>query len=317
MAAQYDHRLSGVWRVVQTRSRGHVPQPGDSLYLFGNYLLIQDRERCWQIDYSVNQTVEPHRIELVNQTVASLVLPESPLKLSRQKGIYRIEGNSLWLCLSSGLVDSDSLEYPANWNLQDDTRFERIELDRVPVDLKDVTAAMLPELVNRFCGKPVEASFPVREYPQRDRAAERRIAELVDTIQAREFQSEDFADAYDREISDTERVPFAVQWLLLEVDNGGFDQYLSNGSGAIALDTIRILKMIGAPQTAALLDQAVAVFEDGIPPRDQEMRLEQLRRIELEQSEMLSGLDEQFYSCPEDLSRLAVQWLSKTVPDRE
>jgi hypothetical protein len=295
---------------------GHVSRPGNSLYLFGNFLLIQDRDRRWHVEYSVNPSVDPPRIDLENRTIASLVPPDSPLRLSRRKGIYRVEGDSLWLCLSSGLVDSDSVEYPANWNLRDDSHFERIELERVPVELKEVTTAMLPELVNRFCGEPVEASMPIRGDPKRDRAAEEKIAELVDTIHKREFQSEDSADAYELELKDTDRVPLAVLWLTLEVDNGGFDQYLSSGRGAMALDTIRILKMIGAPQTAALLEQAVTVFEGGIPPRDQETRLEQLRRIDLEQSELLSGLDEQFYSCTEDLSHLAVQWLSETVSDR-
>ena len=110
-------------------------------------------------------------------------------------------------------------------------------------------------------------------------------------------------------MTESDRIPFAVFWLIAEVNNGGFEQYLYNGTGAIAPDTKIQLEKIGATYTAGLLAKALSFFPDSTPAADDTTRRSQLEALTLEQHEALSVLDDCFYASEEDINALAVQYL--------
>ena len=76
-----------------------------------------------------------------------------------------------------------------------------------------------------------------------------------------------------------DRIIHDVTWFEIEVMNGGVDQYLSNSIGDHAAECLESLDAIGAKQSHALLKHACKLFPQGMPPRNWELRQEQLRKI--------------------------------------
>jgi hypothetical protein len=74
-----------------------------------------------------------------------------------------------------------------------------------------------------------------------------------------------------------------------DVNNGGFSQFLFNKGRRRALATVRALKRIRAPKTAAMLTAALGHPEDDA---------------------RLGELDDRFYAAPEDLAVKTMAWLS-------
>ncbi|MBX3692430.1 DUF4375 domain-containing protein [Dokdonella sp.] len=71
------------------------------------------------------------------------------------------------------------------------------------------------------------------------------------------------------------RVLFAAHWTQSEVLNGGFEQYFSNSTGVLAPEAVVAFRALGMPQTAALLERAMAFF-DSPYPRDRRERQDAL-----------------------------------------
>jgi hypothetical protein len=114
-----------------------------------------------------------------------------------------------------------------------------------------------------------------------------------------------------------EELPYGFRIALLvngfdsEVANGGFHQFLWNPAGDYTLETLKILKEIGAVQGVQLLEQALAVFPNRKPPEDYYLRDEQIRRLNEEQTEHLSKLSEAYYQQDEDLFEVAASYLKQ------
>jgi hypothetical protein len=65
---------------------------------------------------------------------------------------------------------------------------------------------------------------------------------------------------YDK-LDENEKYFFMVGKILMEVNNGGFDQYFLNTEGIYARDTLHILNEIGEFNFSKLLSEAVNIFE--------------------------------------------------------
>jgi hypothetical protein len=63
------------------------------------------------------------------------------------------------------------------------------------------------------------------------------------------------------DLSDIEQKSFLVGKLLLEVNNGGFDQYFLNTKGIYASLTLDFLDMIGEENFSKLLNSAISIFK--------------------------------------------------------
>ncbi len=304
MPRQYDPALQGVWRVQWIRINGSPPVKGNSLYIFGNYLLIQSHTSSFPLDYSVVMAEAPKRLILCNTIINTT-----------QKAIYQIDGNSLLLCTTSILKEAEDLDFPSDFMAVPGNELVISELERIPVSMNDISSETLPALVIQYCGPQEESPFKAESdllksiWASRSKIAEETIQQRAISIGNRKSEHEDYAVAYHREMVESERIPFAIFWLMLEVNNGGFDQYLYNGTGAIAADTRRVLEKIGAPVTASLLAKALSLFPDNTPDPDVSARRRQLEAFTFTQRDFLSELDDQFYACEEDLYALAVKYL--------
>jgi len=87
--------------------------------------------------------------------------------------------------------------------------------------------------------------------------------------------------------------------LIMEVNNGGFNQYFFNSAGDDAASTLEILKRIDAVETAKLLEDAISRFPDSTVPPERETRQEILEEIDPEE-ELFEDLDSKVWSLAED-----------------
>lgn len=67
-------------------------------------------------------------------------------------------------------------------------------------------------------------------------------------------------EGYDK-LDENEKSLYMVGKILMEVNNGGFDQYFLNTEGVYARDTLYFLNLIGEMKFSNLLNKAVNIFE--------------------------------------------------------
>jgi hypothetical protein len=129
-----------------------------------------------------------------------------------------------------------------------------------------------------------------------------RLARLFDRIKTHGFES----------LTLGERSAFALHWLYIEVNNGGFDQFFFNDAGKLAGDALRGLEVIGAPVLAGILRRAMSVFPDGVVPAEQIKRREFLCDLLTDdQAELLEELDTEFYNLSEPVSDLLAAYVKQ------
>jgi len=77
-------------------------------------------------------------------------------------------------------------------------------------------------------------------------------------------------------LSEAEQTFYAAWHFESEVNSGGLESYYFNSGGDHALDAPDALKRIGAPQLAAVLEEANGMFPGGPPPRDIDERQDRM-----------------------------------------
>ena len=103
-------------------------------------------------------------------------------------------------------------------------------------------------------------------------------------------------------LSHEERVFYITQTLEMEVNNGGFWQFLFNVEADVFTGTVAAFSEIGAPKTADLCQKAFSAFGTELPA-DRAERIEFLSKVGMEECyEILSVYDELFYAYEEDLN---------------
>jgi hypothetical protein len=78
------------------------------------------------------------------------------------------------------------------------------------------------------------------------------------------------------QLSKTEQTVLCLDGVEREVNNGGFDQFYFNSAGDHAQETPAALRRIGAPQMAAIVDQANAAFGTAGPSPERYVRQAQM-----------------------------------------
>ena len=104
------------------------------------------------------------------------------------------------------------------------------------------------------------------------------------------------------------------------MNNGGFHQYFLNSTGARARHIVEALKAVGAVQTAALVQEAIAQV-GSIPWSDATARKAIMNALSSDVIEKLNKLDQSFYVYPNDLTELLHRYVDKHrveigVPDK-
>lgn len=98
-----------------------------------------------------------------------------------------------------------------------------------------------------------------------------------------------------RSLSEPEKRFYAVQGLLMEVNNGGFGQYFFNSAGNYASDAVAGLCEMGASSAGALLQEAMSAFPDGTPSPKRSERQSQMEQVESRSKKIWNECDDQFY----------------------
>jgi hypothetical protein len=93
-----------------------------------------------------------------------------------------------------------------------------------------------------------------------------------------------------------------------DVNNGGFDQFFFNSAGDRAAQMIAALKIIGAAQMAAIVEEACREFPDGHPAEDRVLRQEQLEPLG---DGAFEALDQRFFAYPDPVERLLTSYCRK------
>lgn len=89
----------------------------------------------------------------------------------------------------------------------------------------------------------------------------------------------------------TEAAVRSARELVLEVFNGGFDQYFFNSGGDNAADVVRSLELFGAHDLAAVAKEANALFGEAGPSRRRDIRWSQMDVLSESAHEELNRLD--------------------------
>ena len=105
-------------------------------------------------------------------------------------------------------------------------------------------------------------------------------------------------------LSDEEKVFYITLTLEMEVNNGGFWQFLYNVVEDVFLNTVSAFSESGAEKTAKLCQNAFSAFGKDLPG-DRLARILFLSRVGMEECyEILSEYDNLFYAYEEDLNKL-------------
>jgi hypothetical protein len=116
-----------------------------------------------------------------------------------------------------------------------------------------------------------------------------------------------------------EKLIWQINWLVWEVNNGGFEQYLTNSTGDYAQATIDFLKDIRAATTCKLLKKIARIFPRGLIPNDRRRRCDLLtaweRKSPKEAEAFFTKLNDTFYERGENLANLALAYVRKNRDD--
>ncbi|MEO0895343.1 MAG: DMP19 family protein [Bacteroidota bacterium] len=116
-------------------------------------------------------------------------------------------------------------------------------------------------------------------------------------------------------LNEFEKNVLYIEMLEGQVNNGGFEQYFFNNSGAYAHETLRALQAIKAPKVAALLQQAIKAFPTTPIPKDVEKRREFMDELPQEIKDIWNNIDEAFYTYPENLTELVISYVRKNAKE--
>jgi hypothetical protein len=111
--------------------------------------------------------------------------------------------------------------------------------------------------------------------------------------------------------SQAERYVYAVQGMSREVNNGGFEQYFSNNSGALAFDLVPALKAMGSSENLTIAKQALARFGEpaSLSSVDRDAHLSKITRNG--EVKLWDDLDSAFYKNPEDIETMVLNYAQK------
>ena len=95
--------------------------------------------------------------------------------------------------------------------------------------------------------------------------------------------------------SRAERYVYAVEGMVREVNNGGWAQFFSNSSGALAHDLVPALEAIGSKENLAIARRALKIFDKGIKDGERNP---------------WEALEGEFYQNPEDLEAMMLEFIT-------
>lgn len=117
------------------------------------------------------------------------------------------------------------------------------------------------------------------------------------------------------ELSHAEQVFYSIDYLQMEINNGGYDQYFFNSSGEFAHEALAGMREIGANLMADIHAKAMTVFPDSVVPKDRAERQKLLEQAGEKAEEMFDSLDSKFYEYSDPLEDLLLDYVKKNVDE--
>jgi hypothetical protein len=151
---------------------------------------------------------------------------------------------------------------------------------------------------------------------ERDLRIERPAGEGVDLLHAivtglESQMGEDLAQEAEV-LDDATRGQAAIYALWVvdgEVNNGGFEQFFFNSSGALMDEAIAGADLVGARAQGRILRQAASVYPGGDVPEDREERDRILQSLAASAERTLGSLDGRWYAGDRELERRMVAYV--------
>lgn len=108
-----------------------------------------------------------------------------------------------------------------------------------------------------------------------------------------------------------ERTVYIINSFQSEVNNGGFDQFLLNSSGAFANELLSSLTAVGANCTVNIYKKAFAMIPHELPANEEQRNALLNELITEDISEIFVSCDRQFYEYPDNLDEMIFQFIMK------
>src|SRR5262245_33226608 len=104
--------------------------------------------------------------------------------------------------------------------------------------------------------------------------------------------------------SRAQRMIFAMEWYMAEVNNGGHDQFYFNSTGIVWEDALKGFAEIGVPEVSAIITESAQRL-GGRPSFDREQRI---RAVELRKPKF-GDLDERFYTTKVNIGAKMLEYI--------
>ena len=96
-----------------------------------------------------------------------------------------------------------------------------------------------------------------------------------------------------------ERYVYAIEAMVREVNNGGWSQFFSNSSGALAYDLVPALEAIGSKKNLSIARRALKIFDQSPSAGDNPW----------------DALEGEFYENPEDLEAMMLEFIARNAAE--
>jgi hypothetical protein len=100
--------------------------------------------------------------------------------------------------------------------------------------------------------------------------------------------------------SRAERYVYAIEAMVREVNNGGWDQFFRNSSGALAPDLVPALEAIGSTKNLSIARRALKIFGEV---------------TQAGADNPWEALEGEFYENPEDLEAMMLEFIAKNAAE--
>jgi len=108
-----------------------------------------------------------------------------------------------------------------------------------------------------------------------------------------------------------ERFVYAIEGMVREVNNGGWNQFFRNSSGALAFDLAPALEAVGSRKNLSIAQRALNIF--GKPASlSEDDRGKQVDKVTKDgENNPWDALEGEFYQNPEDLEAMIVGFIAR------
>jgi hypothetical protein len=108
-----------------------------------------------------------------------------------------------------------------------------------------------------------------------------------------------------------ERYVYAIEGMVREVNNGGWNQFFFNSSGALAFDLVPALEAVGSTKNRSIAERALKIF--GKPASlSEDDRAKHLYKVTKDgENNPWDKLENEFYENPEDLEAMMLEFIAR------